>query len=225
MRKLLLATIAGAGVLFAAASSHAALILTFGQIGSGPTVTATDDGSSTTISADAQSNVTQIFGSSAPSQPVFFDLLANSFGTAFTVPGTSFVTQHFTGAFCITSVDGCGGTNYLSGSFTDSVFGAGNSLTLSVSQPPDTLTLTSDVIAPGILATNTGMSLAFAGVSPQVHEDVNTLAGFTAGVSGDFSSEEVPVNTIEPGSLAVLGSGLILAGMVGMRRHRHDDVA
>jgi hypothetical protein len=224
MRKLLLATIAGAGVLLAAPSSHAALILTFGQIGSGPTVTATDNGSSTTISADAQSNVTQIFGSSAPSQPVFFDLLANSVGRRAQCLG-NFVTQHFTGTFCITSVDGCGGTNYLSGSFTDSVFGAGNSLTLSVSQPPDTLTLTSDVIAPGILATNTGMSLAFAGVSPQVHEDVNTLAGFTAGVSGDFSSESVPVNTIEPGSLAVLGSGLILAGMVGMRRRRHDDVA
>jgi hypothetical protein len=223
MRKLLLATIAGAGMLLAAPSSHAALILTFGQVGSGPTVTATDNGASTTISADAEVNVTQIFGAPAPSQNAFFDLLANSVGNAASLG--NFVTQHFSGTFCITSVDGCGGTNYLSGTFADSVFGAGNSLTLSVSQPPDTLSLTSDVIASSVLETNTGMSLAFAGVSPQVSEDVNTLAGFTAGVSGDFSSESVPVNTIEPGSLAVLGSGLILAGMVGMRRRRHDDVA
>jgi hypothetical protein len=223
MRKLLLATAAGAGVLFAAATSHAALILTFGQVGSGSTVTATDNGVSTTISADAQSSVTQIFGSSAPSQPVFFDLLAHSVSGATSLG--NFVTQHFNGTFCITSVDGCGGTNYLSGAFTDSVFGAGNSLTLSVSQPPDTLTLASDVISSGILATNTGMSLAFVGILPQVHENGNTLAGFTAGVSGNFSSESVPVNTIEPGSLAVLGSGLVLAGMVGMRRCRHDDVA
>jgi hypothetical protein len=222
MRKLLLATAAGAGVLLGATtSSYAALILTLGQIGSGPTVTATDNGVATTISADAQSSITQIFGSSAPSQPVFFDLSATSVGSAGSLG--NFVTQHFNGTFCITAVDGCSGTNYLSGAFSDSVFGAGNSLTLSVSQPPDMLSLTSDVIAPDVLATNTGMSLAFVGISPQVHEHINTLGGFTAGVSGNFSAE--PVNAVEPGSLAVLGSGLVLAGMVGMRRRRRDDVA
>lgn len=210
-------------MLLNAASSHAALILTFGQVGSGPTVTATDDGNSTTISASAESNITQLFGAPVPSQPVFFDLLANSVGAAFTV-GTNFVAQHFNGVFCITSIDGCGGTNYLSGAFTDSVFGAGNSLTLSVSQPPDTLNLTSDVIAPGILATNTGMSLAFAGVSPQVHENGNTLAGFTAGVGGNFSSEEAQ-STPEPMSLALLGTGLVVAGMLGVRRNKREGTA
>lgn len=221
MRKLLLATAFGAGMVCAATTSHAALLLTFGQIGSDPTVTATSNGSSTTISAAAESNITQIFGAPAPSQPVFFDLLANSVGPALTVPGTTFVTQHFSGTFCITAVDGCGGTNYLSGNFTDSIFGAGSSLTLSVSQPPDILNLTSDVIAPGVLALNTGMSLAFAGVSPQVHEDVNTLAGFTAGVSGDFSAEAA-TNTPEPTSMLILGSGLVLAGMLGYRNKKGE---
>ena len=209
MRRFLLSMGVIAGAL-AAMPAYANLVITFGQTASTATVVATDNGVSTHIKADAAINVTQILGG----VPVgaFFDLTADSIGNAFTIG--NFVTQHFGGNFCITSLDGCGGTNYLSGVFTDSTFGAGTSLTLSVSSPPDLLTLTSGVIDVSKLGSPTGFSLAFAGVSPAVHEHGSTLGAFTAGVSGDVSATAVP----EPMSLAMLGAGLVGLGFAKRRR-------
>jgi hypothetical protein len=213
MSKHFLAGAAALALAALAGPAHAALILDFAQTADTPTITATDNGTSTHIVGDAAVNVDQIISGGAPF-PAFFDLDATSVGAAFTV-GT-FTAQHFAGTFCITSLAACAGTNFLSGVFNDSVFGANASLTLSVSQPPDTLVLTSSVISPTILADNPGMSLAFVGVSPGVHEDGNTLAAFSAGVTGNFSSEAV-TSTPEPASLFVLGASLLGLGFVRRR--------
>ena len=198
-----------AALLGSTALAHANSIIVFGQSSSVDTVTATETGGvSTQIIGDSAVDVTQIFGGLPLG--AFLDFTANSIGNALTV-GT-FVTQRFSGHFCITSVDGCGGINYLSGVFTDSTFGAGSSLTLSVSAPPDNLVLSSSFIPAADLAGNTGFSLSFANVGPAVHEVGNTLGSFTSTVAGDASATAVN----EPASIGMLGLGLV--GMVALRR-------
>src|SRR3954465_10997281 len=111
MRNFLLAATAAIGLT--AGSAQAALILNFAQTSSNPTVTATDNGAATHITADAAVSIDQIYGGSPTSG--FFNLNAFSAGPATTFG--NFVIQHFGGTFCITSLDGCAGTNYLSGVF------------------------------------------------------------------------------------------------------------
>lgn len=190
--------------------AQAEVVLTFGQTSGTPiTATANAGGTATTLTAtNAAVDITEIAGGVA--SPAFLDLDLSSVGPATPLGGGG--SQHFNGTFSITSGSGDTGTNFLSGSFSDIVFGVGPGGDLAAGAPPDTISFTSSVIKD--LSPPSAIALSFAGLTPAFSIDGDTIASFTSSVAGTFSASVVP----EPASLALLGVGLLGIACV---RKRH----
>lgn len=208
----LLATVALIGFV---SSANATLIATFGQTSLTNTVVATDNGTTTHIVVDdAIAAVTTFL--SGPIGNVQFSLDATSTDAAATFAGA--VVQHYNGSFCFTSAIDCGGTNYLSGVFSDAAFGGlgGPGLVVNVNNPPDTLTLTSDILAASDLVAPSSFNLGFTDLTPLLHINGTTIGAFTASFAGNVSASTAAVP--EPASLGILGLGLLGLGMIRSRK-------
>jgi hypothetical protein len=197
-------------------AAQATLITSLAQESLNNTVTATDNGTVTNINIPAGTLVTLgggIFNVAGAS----FELSAASIDPAVLFVGN--IIQHYSGTFCVSSVAGCGG-NFLSGTFTDAAFGAngGPGLTVNVSNPPESLTLTSNVIPASELVPPSSFNLTFVNLAPLLHLDGTTIGAFTASFTGDVSASAVPAG--EPMGLAVLGVGLLGLGVVRARARR-----
>jgi hypothetical protein len=197
-------------------AAQATLITSLAQESLTNTVTATDNGTVTNINIPAGTLVTLgggIFNVAGAS----FELSATSIDPAVLFGGN--IIQHYSGTFCVSSVAGCGG-NFLSGTFTDAAFGAngGPGLTVQVSNPPEALTLTSNVIPASELVPPSSFNLTFVNLGPALHIDGTTIGAFTASFTGDVSASAVPAS--EPLGLAVLGVGLLGLGMVKAQSRR-----
>ena len=211
MRKALYAAAVAATALTPLAA-HATLITSLAQESLTNTVTATDNGTVTNISIASGTLVTLgggVFNVSGAS----FQLSATSIDTAIDIGGE--IIQHYSGSFCVSSVAGCGG-NFLSGTFTDAAFGAtgGPGLTVQVSNPPEQLVLTSNVVPAADLLPPSSFNLTFVNLSNPLVIDGTTIGAFDASFTGDVSASAAP----EPASLALLGVGVLGIGMVARRR-------
>jgi hypothetical protein len=87
-----------------------------------------------------------------------------------------------------------------------------------VSNPPESLTLTSNVIPASELVPPSSFNLTFVNLAPLLHLDGTTIGAFTASFTGDVSASAVPAG--EPMGLAVLGVGLLGLGVVRARARR-----
>lgn len=197
--------------VFALAAAHAtaAPILQFGQTGGGTPIVATNNGAGSTTIAGTNVAIT-VTGIAAPAVvpfPASFTFSATSTNAAVAGPGGQGAVQNYSGTFCITQLAGCGGINYLSGTFTDVALGAGTSLVLGASQPPDIVTFTSSVIPATSLDLQRALGLSFASVTPPVSIVNGSIGSFQASVSGVFSAEQTVIP--EPTSLLLFGSGLV----------------
>ena len=143
-----------------------------------------------------------------------FTLNAHSISAATTVGPAPDIVQAYAGSFSIIG----GGINYLSGTFSDAIFGSGSGLVVTASNPSPTesVSFTSDVIAPSLLtAFDRAASLSFTDVTPDARIVLGTLNSFKSDVSGDFSST-VP----EPSTWAMMLLGFVGLGYAGFRKAR-----
>jgi hypothetical protein len=193
----------------AAPAAHETQIITFGQVGSTSTVTGTASGGVTTIVIkNALADISQIVTGGAPIDNVYVNLGATSTAPAQLLAGI-FDEQSYKGSFCISSGKGCTGVDYLNGTFTDAVFGnkGGSQLTVNVSDPPDSLALSSGVIPAKWLVAPSALGFTFTDVGPSVaitgSGSKATIRSFTAAFAGDVSASAVP----EPATWAMLVLG------------------
>jgi len=144
--------------------------------------------------------------------------------------------QYFSGSIMFNSKADGTGINYLTATFTDSLFG-GQGTTANVSggtptvgTPTRSLTYTSDIIQHIATATLPGFSLTLNNINPPLSSvgagSTLTVGSFVANGTGQFDASVDPANNSTPEPSTLAGAGLAVAVAIGFfRRRRSAQVA
>jgi hypothetical protein len=207
--------------LLMTSSTKATTVLQFSQVLATDSVTATESGGVTTLSTAGNTDgaglsiplVVGNFNGSpfSPLIPVFETFVGvTSTGAATTSGGT--ISQTFSGTIEYTSAPGGLGGNFLTAKFTNAIFsGNGNSASLTATAP--NVTFTSSMAAFG---SDTGMSLAFTGVTPALGITGGSISSFTAQNAGTFSATIVP----EPSALCLASFAAVIGTLAAYGKKR-----
>jgi hypothetical protein len=231
----LLVVIATAALVATAAVSaaQASTVLLFDQIGNVDTTrfraTPGNPASTTITNKNTLVMVTSIDAGISTPFTAFFNLTATSIDKTTALDPGHTLSEAFSGIFSLTSRRGGRGTDYLSGTFSDIVFGMnhGPDAIMMSSEPPKTVLLTSSIIPIAELGFPTSFALAFTdmrfrdsgactsrmapGSAPGC-----TIASTRASVAGDFSATATPL----PAALPLFATGLGALGLLRWRRKR-----
>jgi len=201
--------------LASARAASAVTILVFGQNGIANTVTATTDGTTTTITGTDIAVTLTAIENAADGTQAFLDFTFVSDSAASTNGGN--IDQSFQGTFSFNSLANNAGINYLSGDFDDLATGAqgGNQLTVGAGTPTDIINFSSDVITS--LDLERALSIAFTNLTPGLAICGTSLCGFEASIAGNFSGN-IGAVVPEPVSMLLFGAGLL--GFAVHRRRR-----
>lgn len=202
------AVIIGAFAALFAANANAVPVIQFAQTSGSNTITATANGTdtATTISgSNVAVNIAQNLGGFTGG--ALFTISATSTDSA--VPVGTGALQHYSGNFCITASAGCGGTNYLSGTFSDAALGVGGALTLAVGAPPDVANFSSDLITSAELGLPIALAFSLTNVIPPINIVGSTIGNFTATISGNMSATAVAVPEVSSIAPFLVGIGAL----------------
>jgi hypothetical protein len=212
--------------LLMTSSTKASTVLQFAQVLATDSVTATESGGVTTLTTSSLTDgsiavvVSNFNGKPEPPGFVVFETFVgvHSTDTATSSGGTTpTITQTFSGTIEYTGLPGGLGPNFLTATFTNAVFsGSGNAASLSATAPNVTFTTNQAAFGP-----DTGMALAFSGVTPPLSISGGSVASFTAQNSGTFSATIVP----EPSGLCLASFAAVIGTLAayGKKRMKNES--
>jgi hypothetical protein len=204
------------------------ILFAFGDVNTGPNVTATQTGEITTITSTNTPVPIEFVNGNPFGGEGIYNLTATSVGAATPLFSPGEFVQDYSGSFSIT---GDGGFNYLSATFSESLLGIDasanvineNQLQFSRFGGEGSFHFTSDVSGLASSLNEDDQQIYFLGffdANPLVGITDGTFSSFTANGTGNFSSTGPAMATPEPSTYAMMLIGFVGLGYAGLRKAR-----